>query len=447
MVRRVRLHDVLHSSFAAEDPALPAPLALSNIAKDDAWLEDLFESGDAGLGRELDALPPGWHASPHVIRFSLRRDNMIELGVAPLTMARAVDKALQAATKAPAAGASAASVAAAAAHAASAIILYTPRASRQWVLRVRLVSPRERSSGDWYHETQQLHVHILRKACANQAHTVDWATAGRAEFTELDPATDTLVTRERWVVQASGSSLASMSRIRELDWSQAHVNDITMAASVLGLEAANALMYEQLVSVMTNDGSYIDTRHLQLLADGVMHSGEIMPVRRHGVLRKKTGWAHRASFEEIMNVLSVGAAKGEYDNLRAASGAVMSGQMGAFGSGWVGLHETLAASATSTSSSSSGMQSPPVLHMPAEYLGPDPSFGAAPNARFVDGRTGKVQHRAVHKLRRLHDARASHASKARSGASQNPTGAGVSPTPVPMAAPATATPPREPSPP
>jgi hypothetical protein len=234
-------------------------------------------------------------------------------------------------------------------------------------------------------------------------------------------------------VQASGSSLASMSRIRELDWSQAHVNDITMAASVLGLEAANALMYDQLVSVMTNDGSYIDTRHLQLLADGVMHYGEIMPVRRHGVRRKKTGWAHRASYEEIMNVLTVGAAKGEYDDLRAASGSVMSGQMGSFGSGWVGLLDAEAAGGAPCGSWSSerseGAWKDPELQL--NPLNPEHVTdirGRAPDPRFMDGRTGTVQHRAVRQLRRLHDERVSRGGRPAASSS-------AFPTPVPMVGP------------
>jgi hypothetical protein len=126
------------------------------------------------------------------------------------------------------------------------------------------------------------------------------------------------------------------------------------------------------------------------------------------VLRKKTGWAHRASFEEIMSVLSVGAAKGEYDDLRAASGAVMSGQMGAFGSGWVGL--------LAGGDPSSLLAEPPA----AQPLQP-------PDPRFVDGRTGTVQHRAVLQLRRLHDAR-------RTSAAATPATPSA-PTPIPMTRP------------
>jgi DNA-directed RNA polymerase II subunit RPB1 len=408
MVRRVRLRDVLHSSFVASDPAMPEPHPLSNIDKDCPWLEDLVDSH--GGKREAVICPPGWKASPYVVRFSLRRENMIELGIAPVTLARAIDKAVQQLKKKkrPKGRKGAGLVADAGASSdVTAIVLYTPRASKGWVIRVRMLvhdaHPPPATDADWYHETQQLHVHILRRACANQAHSVDWATAGKAEFSELDPKTDTIVTRDRWVVQASGSSLASMSRIKELDWTRAHVNDTTMTASVLGLEAANALIYDQLLSIMTNDGSYIDPRHLQLLADGITYYGYIMPVRRHGVLRKKTGWALRASFEEMVTVLTVGAAKGEKEDLATPAGAVMTGQMGAFGAGWVGLHDDpeVARRYAELESRSLAAQINPTAIAEEERV----ATGGSSVAEYIDGHTGQLQARPVRILRELHDRR------------------------------------------
>jgi DNA-directed RNA polymerase beta' subunit len=430
MVRRVRLRDVLHSSFVALDPPCPRPAPPSNIDKDCAWLKDLVASH--GGNRESDLCPPEWDVSPHVLRFSLRRENMIELGIAPVTLARAIDKAVQQLNKKNKSEANVGQV--------GAIILYTPRAAKQWVIRVRMMIrvsapdvadlPRMTSS-QWYYETQQLHVHILRKACANQAHSVDWATAGRAEFTELDPETDTMISRDRWVVQASGSSLASMSRIKELDWSRAHVNDITMTASVLGLEAANALIYDQLLSIMTNDGSYIDPRHLQVLADGITYYGYIMPVRRHGVLRKKTGWAHRASFEEMVSVLTIGAAKGERDDLATPAGAVMTGQMGAFGSGWVGLHDDpdKARRYADIEARVMAKQIDPAAVMQEERV----ATGGSAVVGFMDGSTGTMQSRPVQVLRRIHQERRLQevlANRKRQGRADE-----LPATPLPLAAP------------
>jgi DNA-directed RNA polymerase beta' subunit len=320
MVRRIRLRDVLNSSFVALDPVLPKPHPPSNMPKDNEWMVDLEEIGK----RESDAVRE-WKstavAAQYVIRFSLRRDVMLEMGIAPYTMAKAIEKVVSSVKNS------------------MAIILHSPRTAENWVVRVRLLHGEEMTDSEWYHETQQMHVQILRKACANQAHIVDWATAGKAEYKELDPESDCIQKKEVWVIQASGSSLASMSRIKELDWTRAHTNDIAMTNAVLGLEAANALYYEQMLSVLTNDGSYIDPRHVQLFADAVTYYGYPMPARRHGVLRKKTGWAHRASFEEMVGVLMAGAVRGEVEDLVAPAGAVMTGQMGAFGSGWVGLFD------------------------------------------------------------------------------------------------------------
>lgn len=450
MVRRVRLLDVLHSSFVAEDPIRPAPYPLSNIEKDDLWMQDLVaayglreshvvrgfepQARQGHMDEEDDqirtsisvahahAATPASSptpspsaavaASPFVIRFSLRRDLMLEMGIAPVTLARAIEKSLAGYT---------------------AIILHSPRAAKNWVVRVRLVCDQEgqgqepHTASQWYHITQQVHVLILRKACANQAHLVDWATAGKAEYTEVDTSTEEIVTKERWVIQASGSSLASMSRIKELDWTKAHTNDITMVNAVLGLEAANGLIYEQMLHVMTNDGSYIDPRHVQLLADAITYYGYIMPVRRHGVLRKKTGWAHRASFEEMVSVLMTGAARGEVDDLRAPAGAVMTGQMGAFGSGWVSLFEDPSCAPRKYYSD---------LEMRLTARDVDGSLlteaerimTQADVAKYMDGSTGTLKTRPVEILKRIHATRAGnshHHAHPRSSP----------PTPIPLIAP------------
>ena len=451
MVRRIRLRDVLHSSFVAEDPILPSPHPLSNIEKDELWMQDLVSAyglreSHVVYGREETAaaipLPvpvptttaaavsttatapaqPLLAASPYVIRFSLRRDLMLEMGIAPVTIARAIEKSLVDFT---------------------AIILHSPRAAKNWVVRVRLVSDHDttgtgaehqgklHTSNQWYHITQQAHVLILRKACANQAHLVDWATAGKAEYTEVDPLTECIVTKERWVIQASGSSLASMSRIKELDWTKAHTNDITMVFGVLGLEAANALIYGQMLDVMTNDGSYIDPRHLQLLADAITYYGYVMPVRRHGVLRKKTGWAHRASFEEMVSVLMTGAARGEKDDFLAPSGAVMTGQMGAFGSGWVSLFEDPSAPKPIAQK---------YADMEMRVTGRDidvdgntemerVALGGDSVTRYMDGSSGTLKTRPVEVLRKLHLKNQEERNRQHSRTTT------TVPTPIPLAAP------------
>jgi hypothetical protein len=404
MVRRIRIRDVLHSSFVALDPALPAPHPPSNMPKDVEWIEDLVLANFNR--RESDVLlsgdGPKVLLSPYVIRFSLRRDVMLEMGIAPYTMARAIEKVLSQTAK-------------------GGLILHSPRTAKNWVVRVRVArergpegEPPTPTDSDWYHETQQVHVQILRKACANQAHIVDWATAGKAEYTELDAETDQLRQVDQWVIQASGSSLASMSRIKELDWTRAHTNDIAMTNAVLGLEAANALYYEQMLSVLSNDGSYIDPRHVQMFADAVTYYGYPMPARRHGVLRKKTGWAHRASFEEMVSVLMTGAVREEVDDLVAPAGAVMTGQMGAFGSGWVGiLDESSDKYRTLTHRLESAEENAP--------------FDA--RISHINAATGTLMNRPVDVLRRIHNrlklARAAAAATSSSASPRQPP-----PTPV-----------------
>ena len=397
MVRCVRLEDMLHSSFVALDPARPAPHALTNVDKDGAWMEDCA----AVYGwRESDVAGEDCMLSPYVIRFSMRRDQMMEMGIAPVTLARAVERCFGDALRGGTMPWS---------DERPAIIQFSPRSAKAWVMRVRLMycADADRDDAQLYQDAQIAHVLLLKRASANQAHQISWATAGRADHVRYDPETQQIETRTRWVVQASGASIASMSRIREIDWNETHTNDIASVFAVLGIEAANALIYEQMMLVMTNDGSYIDPRHAQLLADCITMNGEIMPVRRHGIHRMRTGFSQRASFEETAKVFMVGAAKGDVDDMIAPAGAVMTAQHGAFGSGWVGLLDPRASKYNEIETYVDAMRG--TVDTEAEVV----AAGGKQIARHVDARTGQLKTRPVAALQRVHDQQGgSHSARA-----------------------------------
>ena len=80
-------------------------------------------------------------------------------------------------------------------------------------------------------------------------------------------------------------------------------NDILEVAGTLGIEAARNAQLNELREVIQFDGSYVNVRHLSLLADIMTKNGFLMSVTRHGFSRSGVGVLARASFEQSFDVL------------------------------------------------------------------------------------------------------------------------------------------------
>ena len=97
---------------------------------------------------------------------------------------------------------------------------------------------------------------------------------------------------------------------------------------MLGIEAARNLLIEELLTVVQFDGSYINLRHAELLADVMVHRGYLMAITRHGINRQGTGVLMRCSFEETVDILVEAAVYQESDSLRGVTENIMTGRMG-----------------------------------------------------------------------------------------------------------------------
>ncbi len=74
--------------------------------------------------------------------------------------------------------------------------------------------------------------------------------------------------------------------------------------TVFGIEAARKTLYEQIYRVLSFDGSYVDSRHYQVLVDWMTQSGNITATTRHGVA-KYTNMSPiaRSTFEQPVEIL------------------------------------------------------------------------------------------------------------------------------------------------
>jgi len=93
------------------------------------------------------------------------------------------------------------------------------------------------------------------------------------------------------------------------------------------------ISHQELRSVISFDGSYVNYRHLAMLADVMTYRGHLMAITRHGINRVETGPLMRCSFEETADILLEAATFAETDNLKGVTENIMLGQLAPLGTG------------------------------------------------------------------------------------------------------------------
>ncbi|KTW31322.1 DNA-directed RNA polymerase II subunit rpb1 [Pneumocystis jirovecii RU7] len=138
---------------------------------------------------------------------------------------------------------------------------------------------------------------------------------------------------EEWVLETDGINLAEVMAVENVDPRRTYSNSFVEILQVLGIEATRAALLKELRNVIEFDGSYVNYRHLSLLADTMTSRGHLMAITRHGINRAETGVLMRCSFEETVEILMEAAAAGEMDDCRGISENIMLGQLAPLGTG------------------------------------------------------------------------------------------------------------------
>lgn len=110
------------------------------------------------------------------------------------------------------------------------------------------------------------------------------------------------------------------------------VDDMHSIRAVLGIEATRMFLVEEFNRIMSFDGTYVNLRHIEILVDCMLLSGEITPVNRGGISRD-VGPIAKAVFEETVNNGMIAAACAEPDKLNGLSACIMFGNPARLGTG------------------------------------------------------------------------------------------------------------------
>jgi len=139
--------------------------------------------------------------------------------------------------------------------------------------------------------------------------------------------------KDIWIMDTTGSNLMDVLALDFIDSSRTFGNDIKEAFSVLGIEAARQIIYNEFVEVMEFSDVYINYHHLSLLCDRMTSTENMVSIFRSGILNDDIGPISKSTFEVHTEVLLNASRHADFDHMRGVSANVMMGQMGVFGTG------------------------------------------------------------------------------------------------------------------
>ena len=149
-----------------------------------------------------------------------------------------------------------------------------------------------------------------------------------------------LVSEEKgeWVIRTDGSNLSRALEIPGIDPTRTTTNHVHEIAKTLGIEAARNAIIKEAMGVLEEQGLDVDIRHVMLVADMMVATGDVRQIGRHGISGEKSSVLARAAFEiTIPNIVNA-AIKGEADPLKGVTENVIVGQAIPIGTGLVDLY-------------------------------------------------------------------------------------------------------------
>ena len=138
---------------------------------------------------------------------------------------------------------------------------------------------------------------------------------------------------KQWVITTLGSNLLDIFKNSKVDFKNTITNNIMEVYDILGIEAARQLLIDEL-SDLINAETYVNYRHIELLADTMTNKGGIMPIDRHGINKSDRGPLAKCSFEETPDIIAKAALFGEYDKINGVSANIIMGQEVNCGTGY-----------------------------------------------------------------------------------------------------------------
>lgn len=311
------LYQVVLTSSVEHDPDPWHTVIADDAEMVDAYRALLQEDGEDGGGNEVAQ-------TDFVIRFVLNRDALVHKQLTVVHVAQALMLYLKD----------------------KVTVMRSEVNMPQWCLRVRVsreqvatfmenvqdVDDEERAQLERA-AIKTMHDFLLDNVAVSGVAGITRAMVRHHERAVVDAGSGALHRTREWMADTEGTNLRTVLTLPFVDKRNTISNDIHEVLEVLGIEAAQHMLVEELRTVLSFDGSYVNERHLQLLADVMTLSGTLTAMTRHSMHKLGGSTYHHASFEETQDVLIQAAAFGMYDHISGVTENLMMGQLMPGGTG------------------------------------------------------------------------------------------------------------------
>ncbi len=140
-----------------------------------------------------------------------------------------------------------------------------------------------------------------------------------------------------YCLQTDGINFREMMSFPGIDSTRVMCNDFLVIYEHLGIEAARQSIFNELKLIIEDNGSYVNYRHLTLLADVMTFKGYLTGITRHGINKAQTGALKKASFEETVEIFLEAAVNHVKDISHGITESIMLGQLAPLGTGNIEL--------------------------------------------------------------------------------------------------------------
>lgn len=200
----------------------------------------------------------------------------------------------------------------------------------QWHIRIRMWNVKDSVDED------KLQTHIMKTTNLGGVKGITYAIPMKRPIHHFNED-GSVEEMDEWVIRTQGSSIHGVSGLDFVDWKRSYSNHIPETFTTLGIGACRTLIIREIQKVVSFEGSYVDLRHIIVLANALTFRGYPMATSRHGQNRVNTGPLMRASFEETGEMILHAGYHAEKDNLLGLTPSLMLGQLAPIGTGMFGI--------------------------------------------------------------------------------------------------------------
>lgn len=132
--------------------------------------------------------------------------------------------------------------------------------------------------------------------------------------------------KEGWVVDTQGTNLLDILNLDFVDHCRTISNNIWEIYNIFDIEAVREYLIQEFEKIITNGGSKINMRHIEVLVDKMCHTGSMRAMARYGIEPNQFSVISKASFEEVMKHFIHAAVYSEYDSVNTVSPNIATGK-------------------------------------------------------------------------------------------------------------------------